>query len=249
MVMDEYDSGHSTGYNDAHTIDIYKNSDIKNIADNYLKINALNRESARRIIKSKKNRLVCKDVDTCTYTDYEKNGQRLKVEKIILWFEDFLQKGKNMLDLLKPDNIAYVCFRFCDFIGAQDQYNDQFDWYLARIWNCNEHSNRIDDRCTINVPGYCDYDCDEDKNISHDLKDKEIIEAFLIDFKSQHSNATDIECQQIAKSIRDNIDIGRKIIEIAQTRIFACIAFKIVYSPLRGDAKEYILKVWCSRSC
>ncbi len=73
----------------------------------------------------------------------------------------------------------------------------------------------------------------------------------MIDFKLQHPDASLIDCQQIAKSIQNNIDFCRKVIDIANYKFFWCICFKILYSREKNNTQldietdQYILKVWC----
>ncbi len=206
-----------------HIINIYQDTQIKQIANEFMK----NLDT-----KCYKNKCECK----CHLTD---NAYKPTIETIILSLGKNIQIATIMFEILRNDDIICVGFRFSDYSlpypYTHKENCEKYDLYTVQVWNCKTESNKNHDNGKIlNIAGYR-----EERYLSYFCNDSEIIKDFLFDLKSSKLVNEGIDLWNITKSIQDNIDFGRKFIDLNQIKHLTFISFNIC-----SELCNNILKIW-----
>jgi len=248
MTWDEYDLiRHKTDYDEKHIINVYPGCN-KQVFNDFVKVFASNRDIIRK-----------KNIDPNGYHLISLSQQTNILDEQTIKEEEqenkyFMQncdyganKGWDILDVIGIHGVVSVGNRFLFYIEnkSTQSFGDNYDSYLLQCWRDPKEQQIYDEEHTINVNQYiCSYFGENTKSES-DL-DNEIIEDFMIRFKSHNLTASDSDCNSFKKSVKETINKGRKILRvISDGRYVTCISIIVPYSmPELASEHKYVVKLW-----
>lgn len=245
MVWDEFDIvHHKTNYDAKHIINIYPGCNEKQIFNDFLPIFASNRDTIRmNNIDPKGYHLVSLSQQTNVIDKITQKEEEQENEYFISNCKSTVDKGWDILDVIGIHGVVSVGSRFLIYAENRlaQSHGDNYDSYLLQCWTDPRDQQTCDEEHTINTNQYIYPYYDIDTKTEYD-EDNEIINDFLIRFKSHHSTVSDSDCTSFKNSVKETINKGRKILKvISNGRYVTSISIKVPYST---SEHKYIVKLW-----
>jgi len=239
--MDEYDStGHKSNYDSNHTIDLSTDSTLDSEGNNLFEMMRSNKLTYN---------VVDKKTDDATKNNFyhhrQETGDELQ-ERAKRLVRNTYSEGSEALEIFDGRRVDSFGYRFSDYkdIEYDDHVDfcDLYDWYIVHVWNCNKSDVQH-------------YDCNHRIELgrSSDIYD-EVIEDFMIDFRSQHPEASPADCEQFYECAKKSAIHGSKILRFCVSRYLSCISIGFTYVPGKGcelykdceslSSDRYSVRVW-----